>query len=246
MIPAAAVYGILAGAQLLGGIISGKSGRKELSPEFLKQHFGAQAVTADTLEYFNRILNSPTGQNMLAQAVQRGSQFQNEVESRAAATGQGAGGGGSSGASIFGQAAAGSAAQHAAGDIRSDIWSQAFNAAQQGVQARMGAFMSGYANQGPTTGQVIGSTISGLADRTAGGLMAAGYGTTPAPAKTGAQPATPTSMNTLQPTQISQPSLSGGQPPARSMAQVDRSGQPRMRRFGGNTFSTIQPNSRFG
>src|ERR1051325_3650709 len=124
------ITGILVGASLLGGIMQGAGGRKQVSPQWLKEHFGPQIVTDETLELFNRMLNSPAGQQAIAQAVQQGNRVQNEMETRAAASGMGPAGGASSGASIFGTAAAGSAANANVNAVRSDLWGQGFNAAQ--------------------------------------------------------------------------------------------------------------------
>jgi hypothetical protein len=157
------VTGILMGASLLGGIISSTGGRKTIDPEWLKQHFGPKIVTDETMEYFNRILNSPQGQQMLSQAVSSGQATQNAIESRAAAAGMGPSGGAQSGSSIFSEAAAGQAPQNAANAVRGDIWSQSFNAAQQAVQNRMGTWAGLYAGQGPTTQEKLGAAIGGAA-----------------------------------------------------------------------------------
>lgn len=234
------ITGILVGASLLGGILQGTGGRKQISPDWLREHFGPQMVNTETMEYFNRILNSPYGQQQLSQAVQGGQQFQNDTESRAAAAGMGPTGGANSGSSIFGEAAAGGAANAAARGVRSDIWARSFDAAQQSVAQRMGMWGSLYANQGPTTQQALGSAIGNAAGvgLTLKDMQAKTTKTTP---DVTPQPA---SINMLPPpTQSTQPSLA---PQPLASAQMPRmmgrrlSG--RIDRFtGGRSMSTIQP-----
>lgn len=237
------ITGILVGASLLGGILQGTGGRKQISPDWLREHFGPQMVNAETMEYFNRILNSPYGQQQLSQAVQGGQQFQNETESRAAAAGMGPAGGANSGSSIFGEAAAGGAANAAARGVRGDIWARSFDAAQQSVAQRMGMWGSLYANQGPTTQQQIGGALGNAAGvgLTLKDMQAKTQTPTPNVASPTAQPA---SINMLPPpTQATQPSLA---PQTMASAQMPRmmgrrlSG--RIDRFtGGRSMSTIQP-----
>jgi hypothetical protein len=249
------VTGILVGASLLGGIMQATGGRKQIDPEWLKQHFGPKIVTDEALQYFNEILNSPYGQQALASAVQGGQQLQNETETRAAAAGMGPTGGAQSGSSIFSEAAAGGAANAAARGVRGDLWARSFDAAQQAVNSRMNAWAGLYANQGPTTQQMLGGAL-GNAAGTGLALKSAQSKESKLPEKslTEAAQYTP-EMPALRPTAASVPSLLQSQvmsvptntTPLAS-AEMSRTGvmtgrlPGRIGRFGGGrSMAAIQP-----
>ena len=148
---------ILSAASLGGGLMQAFGGRKEISPEWLRQHFGASAVNQEMLDLFNNIINSPVGQRMLASAAQQGQQFGRDVASQAAQAGFGPGGGADSGASIFAGGAAAGAPQALERDVRANIMAEALPLAQQIVHSRMQAFMEG--RKEPTRMQMLGGAL---------------------------------------------------------------------------------------
>lgn len=160
---------VLMGAAAAGGIISAVGGKKEISPEWLKKHFGADAVNEEMITLFNNILNSPYGQQVMTDAASQGSMFENALRSRIAETGLGAGEGGSSGASIFSEAAAGGATKSAIGQARAGIFQQTIPLAQQLVNARLNAYMGQPALGEPSAMSKFGSALGNAA---AVGLMA--------------------------------------------------------------------------
>src|SRR6267142_351409 len=87
----------------LGGVFGGK--KKYIAPEMLRQKYGPAAVAKDAQALSNYILNSPYGQQLMAQAAEAGQGLQGEQNSRAAASGLSPDTGGESGASTFATAA---------------------------------------------------------------------------------------------------------------------------------------------
>jgi hypothetical protein len=149
---------ILMAASLAGGIMS-SGGRKVIDPEWLKQHFGAAAVTEEMTTLFNQYINSPAGQDIMANAASQGSQMETALRSNTAASGMGAGEGASSGASIFSDSAAGGATKALTRSAEAGIMSQASSQAAQIVNARMQAYMGQSALNDPTQMQKIGAAI---------------------------------------------------------------------------------------
>jgi hypothetical protein len=103
----------------LGGIFGKK--KRYVSPEELKQKFGAKAITGDATDLANYILSSPYGQELLASAAEQGQGIERETNARAAASGLGAGTGADSGASIFATGAASQAAPALQRQVRSNV-----------------------------------------------------------------------------------------------------------------------------
>ena len=166
---------ILAAASLAGGIMQAAGGRKVIDPEWLKKHFGAEAVNEEMVTLFNQIINSPYGQQTMADAASQGAQFESQLRSASAATGMGAGEGGKSGASIFSESAAGGATKALTREARGGIFQQTLPAATQLVRDRLNAYMGSYGiqQQQPTGMQILGSKIGSLAEK---GLGAYNFG----------------------------------------------------------------------
>lgn len=146
----------------LGGIIAGKDGTKTIDPNVLKKLFGPEAVTKETIELFNRMINSPQGAQMIAQANEQGSQFANALNAKLAEAGV-AGGGGTSGVGAFQQAAAASAPHSLERGVRADMFANASQLAQQNIRDRMAAYVNSalQTQANPTTGQIIGGALAG-------------------------------------------------------------------------------------
>lgn len=163
-----------------GGILAASGGRKALDPAALKRLFGPKAVTDEAMEYYNRMLNSPEGQQMLAGASQQGAQFSNALNDRLAQSGL-AGGGATTGVGAFQQAAGSTAGASLERGVKSNIYGNALDQAGQSVAARMNAYLGQPALQEPTMGQTLGSALAG-----AGSQALLNYATAP---KTAAGPA---------------------------------------------------------
>lgn len=174
----------LMGASLAGGILSGAGGKKTISPEWLKQHFGADAVNEEMISLFNNVLNSPYGQQLMTNAASQGSQFENALRSGTAASGLSGGEGGSSGASIFSDAAAGGATKSLTNQAKSGIFQQVLPVAQSMVQSRLAAYMGQPAMSEPTAMAKFGASLGSLG---AAGLSATNFGQN--------APATPQAIN---------------------------------------------------
>jgi hypothetical protein len=210
------IAAVLAGVSVLGGILGGK-GRKSIDPEALKKLFGPEAVTADTVAFFNNMINSPEGAAMLNQASVIGADVSNRINARAAQSGM-SGGGSESGIGQFAAAAGGSAADLAKGQVRGNMFAQALQAAMQNNVARMGLYgQSKLMEQGtPTMAQAVGAGLQSGA-----GMVAASLPTPEPDAKTDA----PTSnLNSY----LSSPMPSSGSAFARTTPDYSRmmSGPP--------------------
>lgn len=138
-------------------------GKKTIDPEWLKQHFGAAAVTEEMVTLFNNIINSPYGQQVMTDAASQGSQFETALRSNTAQTGLGTGEGGTSGASIFSESAAGGATKSLQGQARAGIFQQALPIAANIVNARLAAYMGQPALSQPTPLATLGSAIGNAA-----------------------------------------------------------------------------------
>lgn len=174
----AAVFALLQAASLAGGIIQSKSGQPIISPKWLEQHFGTGVVGNEAMMLLNRILSSPYGIDMLANAASEGSQAETALRSASAATGLGAGGEGTSGANIFSEAAAGTAPAALQRQVRSNIFESALPVAQSIVSQRLAAYMGQPALGQPTPGQKFGAALGNLG---AVGLQNFDFGSLSAP-----------------------------------------------------------------
>lgn len=124
-----AVPYILQGMSALGGIYGKK--KKYIDPEMLRQKYGPRAVASDTQELSNYILNSPYGQQLMASAAEQGQGIQNEMASRAAASGLSPDTGASSGASDFAVSAGSQAQTGLERGVKSSIYQSAMPIAAQ-------------------------------------------------------------------------------------------------------------------
>ena len=163
----------------LGGVL-GSKGRKEIDPEVLKRLFGPEAVTKDTLDFYNNLINSPQGAAMLNNASVVGANVANQINARAAESGI-AGGGGESGVGSFGVAAGGTASNLLKGNIKAGLYGQALEAAINNNAQRLGVYgQSALMKQGtPTFAQALGAGLQSGAGAIAAGLPAGGNANAP-------------------------------------------------------------------
>jgi hypothetical protein len=122
--PIAALPYLLGGIQMFGGLFGGKK-KKYVDPEYLRQKYGPEAIARDTQTIANNILNSPYGQQLMAQAGISGQQLQSNLASNAAASGMGNGSGASSGASDFAAATAPQAQGSLESQTKAGVWQAA-------------------------------------------------------------------------------------------------------------------------
>jgi hypothetical protein len=146
-----------------GGGILGKK-RKHIDPEMLRQKFGPGAVSKETMELANYILNSPHGQKLLAGAAEQGQQFGRDVNANAAAAGL-AGPGGSSGTGIFATSAGAGAQSGFERAIKGDVYNAAMPVAANMVNQRQQAYINdlnggGYQDDRAGMAEQIGQAAS--------------------------------------------------------------------------------------
>lgn len=159
------VTAILSAAALAGGIFGGQ--RKHIDPEWLRRHFGPQAVSKEALDLFNNILNSPHGQQLMQNAAEQGQQFSRNVNRSAAQAGLSGAGGADSGTGIFATNAAQGATDSFQRDIQSQMYQSVMPVAQDMVNNRMSAYLQDfYKNGAPTnaatTWQKIGDAAGSV------------------------------------------------------------------------------------
>jgi hypothetical protein len=175
---------VLNAANIGGGLMQafGKKKARSIDPEWLKQHFGANAVNDQMVQLFNHVLSGPVGQQLMANAAQQGQQFQTDQARGAAAAGMGPTGGADSGASIFSGAAAGGATNALQRDVKSGIMNNAQSQAQQMVSDRMRIAAASKQQQmdndfsQPSTMQSLGGMISRGANAGMAAIPAAAAG----------------------------------------------------------------------
>lgn len=174
----------LNGASLFGGLFGKK--RKHIDPEYLRQHFGNKAIADDTTELANRILNSPYGQQLLANAATSGQNFQTSMAAKAAASGLDPSSGASAGAGDFATSAGAQAQNTFERGVRSDVYQQAMPIAAAQNEALRNAYIAdlqggGYQDDKSSLWQHVGNAAGmALAARGPGqedGRMAAPAGT---------------------------------------------------------------------
>jgi hypothetical protein len=155
------IMAILALASAAGAIMATSDGRKVIDPEFLKQHFGAQAVTDEFVKQFNATINSDYGRNMLAQAAAQGDRVATSVASNAARAGFGPGEGQDAGSAIFARGSAESAGDSLARGVQSGIAQNALSTAADRVGSWQNAYVNSYLQkqQTPTAMQGLGDRI---------------------------------------------------------------------------------------
>jgi len=166
----------LGAAAVAGAIMKSAGGKKAIDPEWLKQHFGADAVNEETIAMFNNVINSPYGQQAMATATQQGNQFESQLRAASAASGLGAGEGGQSGSSIFSESAAGGATKGLQREAKAGIFQQVMPEAANMVRSRLAAYMSSanIAQQQPSFMQSLGGDITAGAEKYMGAMN---YGT---------------------------------------------------------------------
>jgi len=170
MIPAAAMAAlkaapwILRGISALGGVFGKK--KKYLDPEMAHKKYGPQALAARTQELQNFILSSPYGQQLLAGAAQSAQQMQNDVASKAAASGLGEGAGATSGANIFAGGVASGAGNVLRNQATQSVWQSALPVAQQELQNEQQLEMAGIEgrNAEPSTFQKLAAAAGSVGD----------------------------------------------------------------------------------
>ncbi len=140
----------------LGGIFGKK--RKYIDPEELRRRYGPDAINADAMKYYNTIINSPYGQQLMAQAATSGQTAQGNLASRAAASGMGNGSGASSGASDFAAATAPQIQGSLEQTQKANVWQQAFQQA-----TAQNAQLAGVAERGNTYNNSQPSTFEKIA-----------------------------------------------------------------------------------
>jgi len=164
----------------LGGIFGKK--KKYIDPEELRQKYGPAAVARDTQALSNYILNSPYGQQLMAQAAEQGQGFQTQMAANAAASGLSPSTGGESGASTFATGAASQAQGGLERQTKAGIWQAAMPIA---AQQNAGYADLALANQAARNGEP--STFQKIA--AASGQLASGYNAMKKPKKPGEQSA---------------------------------------------------------
>jgi len=144
------ITAVLSAASLAGGIFGSK--RKHIDINWLKQKFGAKAVSDETVQLFNHILNSPYGQQIISSASEQGQQFGRNVNQASAAAGlSGGGAGAESGTGIFATSAAQGATDAFQREAKAGMYQTAAPIAQQLVQDRMSAYLQDFQNGGVPT-----------------------------------------------------------------------------------------------
>lgn len=171
----------LTGASLAGGIFGRK--RKHIDPEYLRQHFGAKAISDDTHDLANRILNSPYGQKLLANAAESGQNFQTSMAAKAAASGLDPSSGASAGAGDFATSAAAQAQNTFERGVRGDVYAQAMPIAERQNEALRNAYINdlqggGYQDDKAGMWQAIGNA-AGQARASIGPGMTQAAGASP-------------------------------------------------------------------
>jgi hypothetical protein len=140
---------VLQGLSALGGIFGKK--KKYMDAETLRQLYGPNAVGKDTTELAQYILNSPYGQQLMAQAAEQGQTFQNEMNAKAEAEGLSPDTGGQSAASDFATSSGAAAQAGLERQTRAGITQSAMPIAADMAAARMQAALMQQAQQNGDT-----------------------------------------------------------------------------------------------
>lgn len=210
---------VLQGLSALGGIFGKK--KKYMDEQTMRALYGPQAIGKDTTELANFILNSPYGQQLMAQAAEAGQGLQTEMASNAAMSGLSPDTGAESGTSTFATGAAKQAQTGLERQTRAGIYQSAMPIAADLVGNRMQVALGNMKDQnatpnflqrlGSAAGQVAAtlpapapaqttglqqspaSTVLGMPRLTAGanGAPTLPYGNVPAPTLVGGTRAAP-------------------------------------------------------
>lgn len=163
------ITAVLMAASLAGAIKGGD--RKFIDENWLKEHFGAHAISEEAKALFAHVINSPQGQQIIGQAAESGQQFGNQVQAQAAQAGLTPGGGASTGTGVFATSAGDSASNAAVSQARGNVYASVLPVAQQIVQDRMATVVGDQQRGGtPTKAANVWSTIGNAA----GTALAAG------------------------------------------------------------------------
>ncbi len=161
---AAAVPYILQGAAAAGAIIGGGKHRY-IDPEYLRQHFGVEAMTKRAQELFQKIMSSPYGNQLMSSAAEQGQRLQTDMGARAAASGLSPDQGGQSGASDFAVSASAGAADSLQREAKAGVYSQAMPAAQAMIDRERELYLANNAarNAEPNGWQRLGDAAGKVA-----------------------------------------------------------------------------------
>lgn len=143
------VTAVLSAAALAGAIVGGQ--RKHIDPEWLKSHYGANAISQEAQELFARVINSPVGQSILQGASTAGQQFGNSVAQQAAAAGQTPMSGAATGTGIFAVGAGESAANTLRNQAKGNIYQSVLPIAENLVNQRREAYLQDFYGGGVPT-----------------------------------------------------------------------------------------------
>lgn len=154
---------ILQGLSALGGVFGKK--KKFMDEQTLRQLYGPAAIGKDTTELANSILNSPYGQQLLAQAAESGQGLQTEMAARAAGAGLDPSSGGQSGSGDFAVSAGTQAQSGLERQTRAGIYQSAMPIAADLVGNRMQVALAnqGEQNATPSPWQRIGAAAGQVA-----------------------------------------------------------------------------------
>lgn len=140
------VTAVLSAAALAGAIIGGK--RKHIDPEWLKAHYGANAISTEAQALFARVINSPVGQSIMNSASEAGQQFGRSTQAQAAAAGMTPASGAATGTGIFATGAGEGAANALQTQARGNIYQSVLPIAEDLVAARRDAYLQDFYNNG--------------------------------------------------------------------------------------------------
>lgn len=143
------ITAILSAAALAGAIRGGE--RKHIDPEWLKANFGANAISAEAMALFARVINSPVGQSIMNSASEAGQQFGRNTQAQAAAAGMTPASGAATGTGIFATSAGEGAANALQSQARGNIYQSVLPIAQDLVAARRDAYLQDFYNNGAPT-----------------------------------------------------------------------------------------------
>lgn len=177
-LPLAAIGLGLQAASMAGGFFGKK--RKHIDPEYLREHFGARAMSEETQNLVNSLQNSPYGQQLLATAAEQGQGFQQQMAAKAAASGLDPSSGGQAGAGDFATSAASQAQTGLERNVKAGFYQTAMPIAAENVLGRQKAYIAdktggGYADDTANMWQAVGQAAGGALAATGPGSN----GTTP-------------------------------------------------------------------
>jgi hypothetical protein len=145
--------------------VLGRHKPKQFDQEYMRTHFGPEAVAARAQELSQRIMASPYGQQLMASAAESGQGLQTDMARRAAESGLSPDTGGQSAASDFATSAASQAQGAFERGAKSNVFQNSLGVAQGMVDAER---QNALANQAETNAQPnMWQKIGGVASTTA-------------------------------------------------------------------------------